>query len=224
MRYAETARGVIDAGVRLGGSTGRRREAATWALSALRAAMPRMGFNLCWLAARGVEPSVVRERLGLAATGEYEEFHESDFDGIAIDGGWYVVVARSIGFVDELELELVSAGAEVIACMLCSTVMVSFAESWREGERVWRVEHPERGGGRYRLLEEGALPNRYASIRERAIWQQEEAKRLNERVDYIIDVPLDLAHAVTGFRHDRLEQPGAAGDTPWEILERSRRS
>lgn len=183
-----------------------------------------MGWNLSYLAVRGVPPAVARERIGVRSTGEFEVFHESDFNGIAIEGGWYVVLTRDLGLIDWLELDAVSAGAELVTCMLSSTVMVSSAACWRDGRRIWSIEHPERGGGEYRLIAEGALPESYASILERLVARQVEADRLNDNVDYIFNVPVDVAGSVTRFDYMDDRPPGTEGDAPWEILERAPRA
>ena len=73
-----------------------------------------MGFNLSWVAARGIPRELLCERVGLQSTDEFEEFHESEYDGFALATGWEVIVARDIGFVDGLELGAVSAGVEVV--------------------------------------------------------------------------------------------------------------
>jgi hypothetical protein len=175
-----------------------------------------MGFSLSWLAVRGKTPEALLEQLGLSRTGEHEEIPESEIVGAQLPGGWYVVVNdHDVRFVDDAVLEMVSVGGEAVTCFVEEHVMCSAATGWKNGKEVWAVIH-EAERGLEHLAEDGRLPPELAAIRDRL--GAEEA----DGVDYIFDVPVELAEALTGFRHDR-DFPGAAeGDQPFEILTATR--
>lgn len=94
--------------------------------------------------------------------------------------------------------------------------MYSRASGWKDGRRVWSITHDlQRGNGH--LEAEGDVPPVFAPVRDRLIAEQ----LSRDHADYIFDVPVEVAKALTGFRHDR-DIPGAA-DEPYERLERRSR-
>jgi hypothetical protein len=66
----------------------------------------------------------------------------------------------------------------------------------------------------------GELPVSFASIRDRLRSAQEAAGGRDADVDYTFSVPIELAEALTGFRHD-IDLPNL-GVRPFEILTESR--
>jgi hypothetical protein len=58
-----------------------------------------------------------------------------------------------------------------------------------------------RGGARSPVATSGALPAAFKEIGDRTLAQQAEA----EDVDYVFDVPVDLAESATGLRYDTVE-------------------
>jgi len=103
--------------------------------------------------------------------------------------------------VDEQLLKSLSAHGRVVAAMVEEHVMFSSAEEWRHGERLWGAIHvPD--AGLYHIGVEGGLPEAYGAIHQRQFAEQEIDGGKTADVDHIIDIPLELALAITGFRHD----------------------
>jgi hypothetical protein len=180
----------------------------------------RMGHSMSWVAVKGSTPQAVRDSLALRATGAREEIPESDITAAELPGGRYMVVSDRDGLhlTSGEVLARLSALGEVIACFVEEHVMFSSAECWRSGRRVWSVQHDAQRGMEH-LTADGELPPTFSSVRDELRGKQEAAGGSKADVDYIWDVPVTLAHQLTGWRHDHVI-PGLADDA-FEVLERT---
>lgn len=61
----------------------------------------------------------------------------------------------------------------------------------------------------------------FASIRDRLRSEHEAARATGRCVDYVFDIPVDVAEALTAFRHDRVIPE--MGHTPFEVLKVERK-
>jgi hypothetical protein len=174
-----------------------------------------MGFSLAWVAVRGLRREKVLEALGLRATGEHEELPESELVGAALPSGWYLVVADHFGILEDGELaRALSKKGETVACWVEEHVMFSMACGFEKGKERWRVSHDSSRGLEH-LETSGSLPASFAPIRDEHLQKQ----RAHETggVDYLFDVPVELARSLTDYRHDHDIE--GAGPEPFEILE-----
>lgn len=176
-----------------------------------------MGYSQSWLAVRGKSPTEVLETLRLRGTGTREEIAESPIVGAALPTGWYLIVGGRSGhrFLRDQILQGLSAGCEVVTGDVEEHVMVSVATGWKDGHRVWSITHDAQHNIEH-LETEGELPAAYASIRDRLRSQQQKAGGSTADVDYIFDVPVELAQTLTGYRHGA-DIPGTGAD-PFEVL------
>ncbi len=174
-----------------------------------------MGFSLSWLAVRGKDAEAVRRQLGVSGTGEHEDVPDSPLLGAELPTGWYLVVANH-SVVEETEpVSELSTGGEVVTCFVEEHVMYSRASGWKDGKRLWSITHDSQHGIDH-LEAEGDPPAQFIPVRDRLT-----AKQISRGdADFIFDIPVEVAHALTGFRHDR-DISGAA-DEPYERLERRR--
>lgn len=161
-----------------------------------------MGFNLAWLAVRGLAKDEILGALGLKDTGEVDSYLESNLAGGLLADDWYVVVDRTFGLYEEKWGELLSKRARVIAVAMGEGFMVSAAREWADGRELWFVERDGSNGGDV-LETSGSLPYEYSAIRDRQMALQRGASG----VDYLFDVPIDLAYQLAGFRPDRTPLP-----------------
>lgn len=161
-----------------------------------------MGFSLSWVAVAPTVEKALVERFGLTERDDTAEMAEFELNGARLPG-WYLLVAdHSDALVDEQLLKDLSRHGRVIAAMVEEHVMFSSAEVWSNGERVWGVIHvPD--AGLYHIGVEGSLPAAYAAIHQKQFAQQEQDGGTDAGVDHIIDIPLELAAAMTGYRHDQ---------------------
>jgi hypothetical protein len=152
-----------------------------------------MGASLSWFAARGKPPAVVLQEFGLKNVGK--EYCRTPFCGGLLPSGWYLVIHGRHEFTND-EARQLSRGCEVIACFVEEHVMVSRAASWKNGEQIWSVTHNTEEGDRH-LEVEGEPPASFAAIRDRLTKRQDE----DDGADFIFDIPVDLAKAITGYSH-----------------------
>jgi hypothetical protein len=176
-----------------------------------------MGYSLSWLAVRGKPPQAVRDELQFRATGEREEFPESDLSAVEMPNGWYLVVSQRSELVASVAVitRLSSSGGEVVTCFVEEHVMFSGATRWKDGSKTWSVSHNSQNR-RDHLDAQGDLPPGFSSIVADLKAKQHEADASKRRVDFIFDVPVALAHALVGYRYDR-DVPGLSGAV-FEVL------
>ena len=177
-----------------------------------------MGMSQCWAAVEGAGADEVCRALGLRRTGAYEDFDEGPMSGFMTGSGWYVVTDMSFTLLEEpaVAARLSSIGRCVWGGVV-ETTMYAAATAYENGQEIWAVTYEGEGGPRIEALEaRGALPSSYASIKNEMTVEQAG----DPEVDYIFEIPVRLAWALTGYRHD--EGVVSESDTPYEtLLERS---
>jgi len=176
-----------------------------------------MGFAISWVAVSGKEPRQVLEELGLARTGDTEEFPESEFTCAALPGPWLLVFANRFDstITSESMLRSLSRNCEAISCRVEEHVMFSSAVCYSNGSEKWRVEHDAQEDI-YHLSTFGSPPPQLNDIHAALKSEQDAAGGQHSEVDFIFDVPVTLAKAITSYRHD--EDIQAEEPEPFEVL------
>jgi hypothetical protein len=176
-----------------------------------------MGYAASWIAVSGKEPQQVLRELGLSPTGEAEEVPDSPVVGAFLPTGWFLIFCNRgpLAFSDE-PLPALSAECKVVYCAVEEHVMFSAAACYVNGKRMWHVAH-ESEKGMYHLEFQGKAPPELDGIFQSLKKEQDLAGGEKADIDYIHDVPIELAKAITGFRHDQ-DIPGADAD-PFQVLE-----
>ena len=171
-----------------------------------------MGASLSWVAVQGRSAAALRAALSLVSTGRFSELAEAPYSGADLKSGWTLVQRDrcDADFLRDKTLEGLSKSCELVAVSLEEHVMASLAEGWTDGRRVWSLSHNSEEGIKH-LEEGGSPPKAFAAIKERAFQRQREKDA--EGVDYIFDVPLELARFLTGYKHDE------DGPDDFEVLE-----
>jgi len=162
-----------------------------------------MGYAISWLAVRESISGPLLEELGLSATGEMDQQYESLYTGRALPTGWFILLIDKCQhkFVQPSALEALSKLGDVIACSIEEHVMWSSAELWSNGAPVWSIEHDAQIGMSH-IAASGTLPDVYSAIEGRFVAQQEESGGDESDVDYIFEIPLQVAKTIAGFKHD----------------------
>jgi hypothetical protein len=173
-----------------------------------------MGYSMTWVAVRGKLPEQVLAELDASPTGRRAAFGELRLGCCTLPGGWQLVAALGAGhrWVAPESLAALSSGAEVVACVVEEHTMFSSAEGWQAGERRWRVLHDAQQAADH-LVAEGELPSAYAGIA--AEQRQLQASSSARGVDELFEIPLKLAQALVGFKHD---EGGPGADGVWKEL------
>jgi hypothetical protein len=113
-----------------------------------------------------------------------------------------------------------------ITCVVLEYAMVSYAGLWENGRYTWEIRHDSRQGLEHLELS-GDLPQEFERVRNAALEKQRtqpkpqatyktelppklkglealgyKIRKTNEMlVDYVFNVPLDMAAAMTGYRY-----------------------
>lgn len=159
-----------------------------------------MGYSLSWAALKHGTLETICAACNLRPTGAREEIPESNVVAAEISNGWHLVLYNRCEVNDHVLAKL-SAVGEVVSCFVEDHVMFSSASGWACGKQVWRVLH-DCEKGRYHLEIAGAPPAGLANIQKQLTEKQDAAGGEKADVDYIYEIPAELAKALTGFRHD----------------------
>ena len=176
-----------------------------------------MSFSLVWFAAQGISKDEFLDRAAFEDTGEVDEYFEQDHSGGELPDGWYVIVSNDFTLLEPAKLAKWSVGARLVVAVIHEGTMNSLASEWRDGKQVWSVSHDGSDGGE-QLDVEGDLPDVFEELKAEAIAAQAESEKEGGGVDFVFDIPIDLAAEITGFRHDEL---GFDDDIePFTVLEK----
>jgi hypothetical protein len=140
--------------------------------------------------------------IGFVDTGEADEANEWPVSAAALPTGWYVVFFNDFLFTTPERLSQFSAGGAVIACQIEEHIMASACYFYRSGRHVWTVTHDSTNGC-YDLSVDGDPPDPFRTLRDGLLKQQREAGGDKASIDFVFDIPVELASALCGYRHDR---------------------
>ena len=163
-----------------------------------------MGFSISWFGFQGKSKARVLALFGLRDLGTVDAANEALFSVAELPTGWTVLFVNDYEFGGDASLlAQVSARSYVVACQAEEHMMASAAHGYRRGRREWEVVHHS-SYGRDDLEVTGNPPAQLAEIHRRlAANNQKQDPDAWPRVDYLFDVPVELAESETGFRHDR---------------------
>lgn len=162
-----------------------------------------MGFAITWCAVREEGAQGLLEQLGLVPTGDTQELPESLISAAKLDTGWRVIWYNKYDcpFLRPDDLAFLSREQDVLMCLVEEHVMASSAELWSDGKRKWWISHQGEDGPKG-LAMDGELPASFASIRSAMEEAQRAAGGDNADVDYLFEIPLQVAQQLVGFKHD----------------------
>ena len=168
-----------------------------------------MGVSLAWLGIQTTAAEEVQARLGVSETGESGDYYDFPMAGLMLANHWYLLTAKGCEhpILSERVLSDLSAGISLVACSIEEHVMVQSAAFWRGGKEIWSVLHR---GGDYGILDlvvKGLPPDPFNDLRTRTFALQSSEGGADADVDYIADIPLELARSIVGFKHDEVN-PG----------------
>jgi hypothetical protein len=145
----------------------------------------------------------VHDALALRPSGEHREVPEVELAGARLGTEWYLVVANRCDhpLVAETTLRLLSSRVDLVACSVEEHVMFSAASFWSAGRRVWSVSHDAQTAIDH-LEVSGTLPPFFSEVRDTHLERQASEGGAAADVDFVFDVPLELARRIAGFRHD----------------------
>jgi hypothetical protein len=158
-----------------------------------------MGLAMSWMAIEGLDRADVHDRLKLLPTGQVGDFLKGDIAAQELPDGWILIIFRGLlhPLTSDRMLKHFSDGCRILVCRIEEHVNFSAAEAWKDGVRLWSIEHE--GDTDVPDLEvKGHPPEAYAILENGA----RESQQLDPEVDHLFDVPLRLAASIAGFKHD----------------------
>ncbi|MBE9557176.1 MAG: hypothetical protein IMF08_09995 [Proteobacteria bacterium] len=168
-----------------------------------------MGFSISWLAIKAASADEACAALGLARAGGNSPYPDYTYSGAALPTGWYLVVGADEGYPALLgkDMQGLSQTHDIVVCEVEEHVMFSSSACWMGGTRTWSVIHDCDKGPNH-LETEGTLPDDYEAIKSEVLAEQEEEDDDDDEVDFVFEVPLELAKRLAGFKHDEVEVDG----------------
>lgn len=169
-----------------------------------------MGLSSSWIGFQNVSKDQLLERLGFAETGEEGEFNEvaKPYAYAELPGGWLILYADDFDWADPERVIELSEHGLVVGCQFNDkSMMASVVTAARNREPSWQVSHrPDiEPHSTYHLDVSGDPPRALAAIRDLHVRAQDEEEGLTSSVDFIFEIPVDLAKQVCGFRYDQSE-------------------
>ena len=168
-----------------------------------------MGFSISWLAVKTDDLGRLFEITGIAPTSEADEWLESKLSGSGLEDGWYFIQAKGCDhpIISGDSLSQISTLGQTVACSVEEHVMVSVAEGWDNGARNWSIVHNAQESI-FDLSATGNPPAHYEGIKSEYLSQQHAEGGDDADVDFIFDIPLQVAKQICGYKHDE-------GSSPW---------
>ena len=161
-----------------------------------------MGLSTSWVAIQQCSGAELLDYLGFVETGE-EMFPESaTFSWAEFPNQWIIVFSDDFDWGSPERARDLSRFGLALACQCEDRVeMTSLLCAARDGEELWRVFHKS-VKSIYRLDVTGEPPSELAAIRDRVFQEQDANGGEEAGVDYVHEIPLELAKVICGYRHD----------------------
>ena len=161
-----------------------------------------MGFSISWLGFRDYSMKDAAALFG-REIGESSEDFDAPINAYVSDKNWAIVILQPCSFPNPpyQYVAAISKGREVTVAHVEEHLMFARAELWRDGKNIWKVWH--NGDQNVRDLHVmGDLPASFEALKQQCFSKQDEEDTKVAAVDFVFDLPLDLAAELTGFRHD----------------------
>ena len=160
-----------------------------------------MGFSISWLGYYGVCKTDLLALAGLRDTQIRGFAIGKLFSCAELPTGWSILVADNYDWASPERVDVASANHAVLSCQVAEGSMDCASRMHVRGTRIWSVTHTS-DRGRYDLVTFGKLPTELAKLRAEMEGRQQQADVEGEPIDYIFEIPIRLAAAICGFKHD----------------------
>jgi hypothetical protein len=172
-----------------------------------------MGLTASWYAIRGYPRDDLLAKFDLVETGGIAFLGEAPLFFAELSNGWTVVCARDFSRFDVARAGELFPNSDVVACQMMQSGVRAEVRGLVCGQQAWRVAHRVRTED-LKVEVEGSLPQAYEAIAAERNRRQVRSRKKN--VDFLVEIPLDLAACVVGFHAD---QGCAPIDTIFKVVE-----
>ena len=154
------------------------------------------------MAVHGVGKDELLSREHLRDTGRIDEAQETPWSGAELPDGWFLLWSNRFDDLTADRLTRLSIGGRLVGCQVHEGVMECLAVGYLDGKEVWAVSH-DSDRGPLDLAIRGTPPTGFDDIRARLLEQQRLEDLGQAAVDYVFDIPVEVARSICGYRHDR---------------------
>ncbi|MBV1829710.1 hypothetical protein HNW77_01440 [Komagataeibacter sp. AV436] len=175
-----------------------------------------VGYTVGLFLFHGIDREAVLRRMNLTDTGMPEGDAPPPAATASLPGGWTVVWFNdpATALHHAARIEACTAGCTALSLFVDEPDYMTEAAGYANGSRVWTVRHlgtsraRSQPGGPHDLHITGTPPEQLAAIV--TAMQKEEAASgyLPDMIDFYFDIPVELIHALTGFRYCQHEHDG----------------
>jgi hypothetical protein len=165
-----------------------------------------MGLSCSWVAVKGGKKDEILKKLDLVETGQ-EVDPGCDNPGSPLcyfewPTNWFILVSEDFDWVSREKVFDLSQFGLTLGYNMLENVEAGFSTvlAAENGVVLWRVAH---NGNTAKIEVSGNPPEEYVEVRDQIMRKQEE----DEDVNYLLDIPTELAKAVTGYRLDDEDVP-----------------
>jgi hypothetical protein len=176
-----------------------------------------VGFKISWLAFDAIEKAAMLDALGFRDTGEADEANESPFSAVQLRNGWSIIWSNDFEWAATQPVKSSFPTKRAISCQLHEGLMYSATHGADDGIELWSVVHDAQQS-LHDLSISGNPPPELLPIKDKLFLDQKSEDAGSAEVDFIFDIPIELAASITGFRHDLWEIDGHRPD--WTVIER----
>lgn len=163
-----------------------------------------MDFDTSYYKFHGVDREDLLAALGLRDVGMADPNGDAPYAIANLPNGWFVIRTQNdTGLVARYDRKTLCRQGRLVVCDVAAVDPVSQATGYEQGEERWAVLHDGRNGDRLDLDVRGDVPDLLQPLRSRAFATAQREGTDPRGPDSMLDVPLELIRAVTGFRHDR---------------------
>jgi hypothetical protein len=159
-------------------------------------------------------------RLQFRDRGEVDEANEAPFSIAELPTGWVVVFSNDFAWGSSEHVPRFAVGGTVVSCQIDEHVMVSAAHCFTNRAHAWSVSHNGQSGP-YDLAVTGEPPLGLDAITHRMFAEQDVNGGEKADIDFGLDVPVQLAMELTGYRHDQWKF--SWGEPAFTVIEPRRR-
>ncbi|HTT98118.1 MAG TPA: hypothetical protein VMF58_08710 [Rhizomicrobium sp.] len=162
-----------------------------------------MGFRICWLGFSGKRKADVLGALRAKDTGLLDEANESPMSIARLPNNWTIIWLNRFDhpLASEASIQSLSKNCTLVTAHVNESTMFSSTQLHANGAQLWSITHSAKEG-MYNLQTSGTLPEFYSEISARLTGKQDQNGGDKSKVDYIFDVPVEVAKSVCGYRYN----------------------
>jgi hypothetical protein len=159
-----------------------------------------MGLSCSWIAIKGASQADLLDAIGMETSDQkvIPGEQSTKFSFHSFPNGWSVLFSEDFDWGDHERVRDLSRFGSAIGCQFEDHVeMTSTAVGAKDGVELWRVHHFNTP--KYRLDISAAPPSELEAIKAKFFRLQDEDGGEKSSVDYICEIPISLAKAITGY-------------------------